>query len=149
MPQNLANEKSTLLQVMAWCHQAASHYLNQGLSHHMVSLVHNESKKMHQKMLSAKCRPFYSCLVCSRTSSLNYIRNLIAHLVIRNQAHQKPILVDSLTVSLNSPQRQAVCLPLGLCKGLSVTSVKRWELPTVMLAHDVLQFTQNALQLFC
>ena len=29
MPQNLTNEKSTLLQVMARCHQALSHYLSQ------------------------------------------------------------------------------------------------------------------------
>ena len=29
MPQDLTDDKSTLVQVMAWCHQAASHYLNQ------------------------------------------------------------------------------------------------------------------------
>ena len=29
MPQDLADYKSTLVQVMAWCHQAPSHYLNQ------------------------------------------------------------------------------------------------------------------------
>ena len=29
MPQNLTNQKSTLVQVMAWCHQATSHYLSQ------------------------------------------------------------------------------------------------------------------------
>ena len=29
MPQNLTDDKSTLVQVMAWCHQATSHYLNQ------------------------------------------------------------------------------------------------------------------------
>ena len=29
MPQNLADNKSTLVQVMAWCRQATSHYLNQ------------------------------------------------------------------------------------------------------------------------
>ena len=28
IPQNFTNEKSTLLQVMAWCHQATSHYLS-------------------------------------------------------------------------------------------------------------------------
>ena len=28
MPQNLNNEKSTLVQVMAWGHQVISHYLN-------------------------------------------------------------------------------------------------------------------------
>ena len=29
LPQNLPNEKSTLVQVMAWCRQATSHYLSQ------------------------------------------------------------------------------------------------------------------------
>ena len=29
LPQNLSNEKSTLVQVMAWCRQATSHYQNQ------------------------------------------------------------------------------------------------------------------------
>ena len=29
MPENLTNKRSTLLQVMAWCRQAPSHYLNQ------------------------------------------------------------------------------------------------------------------------
>ena len=29
MPQNLTNAKSTMVQVMAWCRQATSHYLSQ------------------------------------------------------------------------------------------------------------------------
>ena len=29
MPEYVINEKSTLVQVMAWCHQATSHYLSQ------------------------------------------------------------------------------------------------------------------------
>ena len=29
MPQHLTDHKSTLVQVMAWCHQATSHYLSQ------------------------------------------------------------------------------------------------------------------------
>ena len=29
MPQDLTDDKSTLVQVMAWCRQATSHYLNQ------------------------------------------------------------------------------------------------------------------------
>ena len=29
MPQNLTDEKLTLVQVIAWCRQATSHYLNQ------------------------------------------------------------------------------------------------------------------------
>ena len=29
MPQNLTDDKSTVVQLMAWCHQATSHYLSQ------------------------------------------------------------------------------------------------------------------------
>ena len=36
MPQNLTNEKSTLVEVMAFCHQAASHYLGQFWSRSML-----------------------------------------------------------------------------------------------------------------
>ena len=45
MNQNLTNKKSTLVQVMAWCHQAASHYwakVDPDLCCHLVSLGHNE-----------------------------------------------------------------------------------------------------------
>ena len=43
----LTNGKSTLVQVMAWCHQATSHYLSQcdpDLCRHMASLGHNALK---------------------------------------------------------------------------------------------------------
>ena len=45
MPLDLTNEKSTLVQVMAWCHQATSHYQCQfdpDICRHMASLGHNE-----------------------------------------------------------------------------------------------------------
>ena len=35
MPQDLTDDKSTLVQVMAWCRQAASHYLSQCLPRYM------------------------------------------------------------------------------------------------------------------
>ena len=44
MPQDLTDDKSTLVQVMAWCRQATSHYLNsvdQDIQRHMASLGHN------------------------------------------------------------------------------------------------------------
>ena len=46
--QNLTNEKLSLVQVMAWCHQATSHHLSQCLPtttcvcQHMASLSHND-----------------------------------------------------------------------------------------------------------
>ena len=42
MPQNLTYEKSTLVQVMAWCRQAASYYLGQCWPRSMMSLGHKE-----------------------------------------------------------------------------------------------------------
>ena len=45
MPKDLADDESILVQVMAWCRQATSHYLSQcdhDLCHHMASLGHNE-----------------------------------------------------------------------------------------------------------
>ena len=45
MSQSTFDDNSTLVQVMAWCHQATSHYLyqfDQYLWYHMVSLDHNE-----------------------------------------------------------------------------------------------------------
>ena len=52
---NLTNDKSTLIQVMAWCRQATSHYLSQcwpDLCHHMASLNHNE---LINKMRHGSC----------------------------------------------------------------------------------------------
>ena len=48
MPQNLTDDKSTLVQIVAWCRQAPSHCLSQvdpDLCCHMASLGVNELKK--------------------------------------------------------------------------------------------------------
>ena len=48
MSLDLSDDKSTMVQVMAWCHQATSHYLSQCwprfMSPYGVSLGHNELK---------------------------------------------------------------------------------------------------------
>ena len=41
MPQNTFADKSTLVQVMAWCHQATSHYLSQCWSRSIASVSYN------------------------------------------------------------------------------------------------------------
>ena len=51
MPQDLTDEKSTLVQVIAWCHQATSHNLSQcwpGPYCHVASLGHNELRNTVQ-----------------------------------------------------------------------------------------------------
>ena len=58
MPYDLTDDKSTLVQVMAWCRQVASHCLNHCwpiVSHHMVSLGHSE-------LISWKERPWLESL---------------------------------------------------------------------------------------
>ena len=45
VPQNPNDDKSTLVQVMAWCRQTTDHYLSQfdpNVCHHMVPPGHNE-----------------------------------------------------------------------------------------------------------
>ena len=45
MPPDLINDKATLVQVMAWCHQATSHYLTsdyQDIWCHKASLGNDE-----------------------------------------------------------------------------------------------------------
>ena len=42
MPRDLTDDKSTLVQVMAWCRQAISHYLSQCWPSSMASPGHNE-----------------------------------------------------------------------------------------------------------
>ena len=47
-PQNTFDDKSTMVQVMAWCHQATSHYLCQCfpiLCCHMASAGHNRARR--------------------------------------------------------------------------------------------------------
>ena len=63
MPLDLTDDKSTLVQVMAWCRQATSHYLSlvdPDLCRHMVSLSHNELRLCSQiaiaKIFILMCR---------------------------------------------------------------------------------------------
>ena len=39
MPQNLTNKRSTLLQIMAWCHQASNHFLSKYRPRSMLPLL--------------------------------------------------------------------------------------------------------------
>ena len=53
MPKYFTRDKLTLVEVMAWCHQAPSHYLNQckpSLWHYMASLGQNEFTQLFLKV---------------------------------------------------------------------------------------------------
>ena len=48
MLTSLNGEKSTLVQILAWCHQATSHYLSQSWLRSMLLLSHNECQSTPQ-----------------------------------------------------------------------------------------------------
>ena len=54
MPQDLIDDKSTLFDVMAWCHQTASHYLNQCWWCHMVSLKSSPTEAETKWLVSCR-----------------------------------------------------------------------------------------------
>ena len=55
MHQNLTNDKSTLGQVMAWCHQAISHYLSQCWPKSISTYVVTRPQSVHILSKSGKC----------------------------------------------------------------------------------------------
>ena len=64
--QDLAKEKSTVVQVMAWCRQATSHYLSQcraiSILHcHVASLGHNELTDWGRDIMIAILQTAFSC----------------------------------------------------------------------------------------
>ena len=56
MPQHLIDHKSTLVQVMAWCHQATSHYLSQCWHRSMPSYGITGPQWVNIEMLSQQYR---------------------------------------------------------------------------------------------
>ena len=82
MSQDLLMIKSTLVQVMAWCRQATSHYLSQWwpICRHMVSLGPNEFKLItrnssmhtHSEMLSCECHS-----LANKSTSIGWGKDLV------------------------------------------------------------------------
>ena len=63
MPRNHNDQKSTLVHVMTWCHQATSHYLSHSCCH-MVSLGQNElTKNLFIQTRTWVNREFYRSLL--------------------------------------------------------------------------------------
>ena len=57
MPEELADNKSTLVQVMAWCHQATSHYLSQCWPRSTSSYnFDNDISFQHTMLLNVDCK---------------------------------------------------------------------------------------------
>ena len=61
MPQDVTDDKSTLVQVMAWCRQATSHYLNQCWPRFMLpyGITRPQWVKDHDDVMTWKCFPHY------------------------------------------------------------------------------------------
>ena len=87
--QYLTNEKPTLVQVMAWCRQATSHYLSQCWRSrcHTVSIGHNKLKRLESSLISLlKISVLWKLdeLCLCRISNLNHPfkfhnKNLVLH----------------------------------------------------------------------
>ena len=73
MPWGLTDDKSTLVQVMAWCHQATSHYLSQCWPSSMSPYGINRQQcvNVHQSLCV--------CLVLSKPWNVIYHYSLILH----------------------------------------------------------------------
>ena len=52
-------------------------------------------------------------------------------------------MIDSVTVRFAQPERQAICLPLGLCQGTVNGLEKTWKFPPVISAHIELRLRQS------
>ena len=111
MPQNLTDDKSTLVQVMAWCRQAPSHYLSQCWPRslrHLASLGPNELN-LH---FSTNYTSFNVCVkyfVWNLKGYLwNFTQNIKAiHWKIRfsyNVENSRALRFTSLFVFLKCPQ---------------------------------------------
>ena len=84
MPQHLTDHKATLVQVMAWRHQATSHYLSQcwpnlDLCCHMVSLGHNEL--IQWSVIFLIDSNFIHFEQCFGTKPLWEITSMVLHLI--------------------------------------------------------------------
>ena len=60
--EDLADGKSTLVQVMAWCHQATSHYLNQCRATALMPYGITKTQWVHINLISAHFSSIISCL---------------------------------------------------------------------------------------
>ena len=85
MPHNLTNEKPTLVQVMAWCHQATSHYLSQcwprSMSPYDITRLHWVKMLAYDRLLSTINGIFY----IGKITSLYWIR---AQFIMHSQYHR-------------------------------------------------------------
>ena len=90
MSLNLTNEKSALVQVMAWCHQSTSHYLSQcwprSLLVHIILFTVNNACFLHKAGL---LQGIYLCIVLV------------------------PMTLDSFTVSLHRSNSRKFALLVG------------------------------------
>ena len=79
MPLALTADKSTLVQVMAWCRQATSNYLrqcwprDQDLFRHMVSLGHNELRLKKSRLIK---------IHMLKEKGISYILHILWYLLI-------------------------------------------------------------------
>ena len=129
MPLDLIDDKSTLVQVMAWCHQATSHYLNQcwprsmspnnvtrpqspwkvGLQIHVVGLVQDCSNSIANALESLQSFTKPSMYRCASFTCilLNHIKSIAIEIALRwmpqNFTDDRVILVWVMAWSHQAP----------------------------------------------
>ena len=95
IPQDLTDDKSTLVQVMAWCHQATSHYLNQcwlsPLSPYSVARPQWLNSSPLDKMAAILADDIFKCIFLNENDKIQIRMSL--KLVPWSPIDNKPALV--------------------------------------------------------
>ena len=148
MPENLTNDKSTLVQLMPWCTQASSHYLNQcwlkSLSPYGITRPRwvKDNKDLHFAATKHLIETYNPDLISSefrRTLQLNFRwwkKNPCNHKIPRQQiqlGHQwlSFVLLHSPIMSLSLVERK---LLFGLVSTHCDTILCPWSWPTLAQA---------------
>ena len=73
MPQDITGDKSTLVQVMAWCHQATCHYLSQRWHKSVLpySVTGSQWANMQWEVSSSDPVKSLSCIIWTRNSPID------------------------------------------------------------------------------
>ena len=146
MPLDLTDDKSKLVQVMAWCRQATSHYLSQCWYRSMspYGITRPQWVNMSTTVSQIICNStiFFSPQLDKANNKDNTnVLHYWSLLSSMDSPHKGPVMQEVF------PCHDVILFLMGQCRELSVAFEKQSEFPPVTHAHKALQFTQNAFQL--
>ena len=138
VPQNLINEKSTLLQVMAWCRQAASHCLSQYwpvLCRYMASLYHNKiQNKIKIQLILAGSKQGQLCYIF--IGEISSLRNWKVNDVIVPKMTHTDAIGDENFVEMRNCRLSVGFIFFNVSR-LSQVSSLRYEHNTTLEANQI------------